>query len=239
MPRVVPSEVRRFIGSIPVIVLLTLFSSALAQQKPAAPSSHSQAQLEDRVKELETRLSATEKKAASAATQTKDWIYGVGIALTFTLGVWNLAMAYQNTRRTNFINTVTSQRVKWIEQLRQDISAFCGLTYTWRFSRMEGKPGEDDLLKEVDRLRHVIRLRLNPDGTHDRKIQSLIAEIPWLTGPAKQEELRAALDVLTVTTQLLLKDEWEKVKQEAERGNLKPERTWLARLLKKREGTPR
>ena len=100
---------------------------------------------------------------------------------------------------------------------------------------MEGKSGEGDLLKEVDRLRHVIRLRLNPGGTHDVKIQALIAEIPMLTGPNNKMELKSALDDLTVTTQLLLKEEWEKVKQEAERGNLKPEHTWLARLLKKRE----
>ncbi len=153
--------------------------------------------------------------------ETKDWIYGVGIVLTFALGGWNLVATYRNTRRASFINTVTSQRVKWIEQLRQDISDFCGLTYTWCFSQMEGKPGGYDLLKEVDRLRHVIRLRLNPDGVHDRKIESLIADIPGLTHASKQNELKVALENLTVTTQLLLKEEWEKVKREAEHGNLK------------------
>ncbi len=73
MPRVVPSEVCRFIASISVIVLLTTHSPALAQQKTAPPSPNSQAQLEDRVKELETRLSAAEQKAASA-TMEKDYI---------------------------------------------------------------------------------------------------------------------------------------------------------------------
>ena len=66
-----PSQVGRFIASIPVIALLTPLS--LAQQKPAAPSPHSQAQLEDRVKELETHLTAAEQKAASAAME-KDYI---------------------------------------------------------------------------------------------------------------------------------------------------------------------
>ena len=67
------------------------------------------------------------------------------------------------------------------------------------------------------------------------KFQSLIAEIPQLTHTTKQNELKAALENLTVTTQLLLKEEWEKVKQEAERGSLNPDRTWVARLLKKRK----
>src|SRR6266568_3041934 len=73
MPRVVPSEVCRFIASISVIVLPTTHSPALAQQKTATPAPNSQAQLEDRVKELETRLSAAEQKAASAAME-KDYI---------------------------------------------------------------------------------------------------------------------------------------------------------------------
>ena len=33
------------------------------------------------------------------------------------------------------------------------------------------------------------------------------------------------IETVTATTQLLLKEEWEKVKQEAEHGNLKPERS--------------
>ncbi len=73
MPRVAPNQVFHFIASIPVIVLLTLLSPALAQQKPAPSSIHSQTRLEDRVNELESRLNAAEQKAASAAME-KDYI---------------------------------------------------------------------------------------------------------------------------------------------------------------------
>lgn len=152
---------------------------------------------------------------------TKDIVYGLGIILTFALGVWNLVTNLRARRRTSFINTVTSQRVKWIEQLRQDIAAFSGLTHTWHFSQLEGKPEEVEMLKEIDRLRHVIRLRLNPDGTHDRKIAELVRKIPKLTDISRREELQAALEDLTSTTQLLLKEEWEKVKAEAKDGDLK------------------
>ncbi|MEO5954252.1 MAG: hypothetical protein ABIR36_00955 [Nitrospiraceae bacterium] len=151
---------------------------------------------------------------------TKDIVYALGIVLTFAVGVWNLVLTYRNTRRTNFINTVTSQRVKWIEQLRQDISTFCGLTYTWSASNMEGKPQEFEMVRDIDRLRHVIRLRLNPRGTHDGRIESLLEEIPQYTDPSQSAKLAAALKELTTTTQLLLKEEWEKVKKEAEYGNL-------------------
>jgi hypothetical protein len=150
----------------------------------------------------------------------KDIVYVISIILTFILGVWNLVVNYRNTRRTNFINTVTSQRVKWIEQLRQDISTYSGLTYTWCASSMEGKPQEFEMVKEVDRLRHVIRLRLNPNGEYDKEIEALIEKIPKYTDPSQKANLSSALNDLTETTQLLLKSEWEKVKKEAESGSL-------------------
>lgn len=150
--------------------------------------------------------------------ETKDIVYATGILLTFLIGVWNLIFNYRTTRKTSFINIVTSQRVKWIEQLRQDISSFSGLTRT---SSLEGKPQEYEVLKEIDRLRHVIRLRLNPEENHDRRIEQLLAEIPKLTDISKRDRLTQALEELTVTSQKLLKQEWEKVKLEAEQGNLK------------------
>jgi hypothetical protein len=101
--------------------------------------------------------------------EAKDIIYGLSILLTFALGVWNLVSNYRTSRRTSFINTVTAQRVKWIEQLRQDISVFSGLT-------------------------HLIRLRLNPSGTHDKEIEELLRRIPQLTHVAQRDELKQALE---------------------------------------------
>ena len=152
--------------------------------------------------------------------EPKDIVLAVGVAVTLLLGIWNAVVNHRVSKRTTFINTVTSQRIKWIEQLRQDIGAFCGLTYHWAHTDIEGKPEEAELLKEVDRLRHVIRLRLNPEGEHDKAIAALIEEIPRLTAPENQAKLVVALERMTHTTQLLLKEEWEKVKRESEHGPL-------------------
>jgi len=108
-------------------------------------------------------------------------VLAAGVVVTLLLGLWNAVVNYRNSRRTNFVNIVTSQRIKWIEQLRQDIGSYCGLTYHWSHSEMEGKSGEADMVKELDRLRHVIRLRLNPHGEPDRIIENLIEEIPKYT----------------------------------------------------------
>lgn len=161
----------------------------------------------------------------------KEILTAAGIIVTLVLGIWNAIGNYRTSRRTNFINTVTSQRVKWLEQLRQDISAYSGLVHTWYFSALQGKPQEYEVLKEVDRLRHVIRLRLNPAGKHDAQIEKLLDKIPKLTSAAIADDLTVALNELTVAAQRLLKEEWEKVKDEAERGNLKKEKPTRWRRL--------
>ncbi|MDP8205815.1 MAG: hypothetical protein P9L92_04050 [Candidatus Electryonea clarkiae] len=148
-------------------------------------------------------------------------ITALGITLTFLLGIWNLVVNYKNSRRTSFINTVTSERIKWIDKLRNNISDFCGLTYTWVMSELKEKPNELEYIVKIDNLRHLIRLQLNPDGALDQKIEELIAEIPTLTNSSQRKELRSAINTLIETTQKLLKEEWDKVKLESKSGDLK------------------
>jgi hypothetical protein len=153
--------------------------------------------------------------------EPKDYIYALAILVTLGLGVWNLVQGHRATRKASFINTVTAQRVLWIEQMRQDVSQFVGLTHTWAMSSHERTQPEAEVLKEIDRLRHVIRLRLNPDDTPDRKIAALVKLIPTLTHESKHAELFTALEHLIVATQEMLKAEWEKVKAESKDGDLK------------------
>ena len=165
----------------------------------------------------------------------KDIFYIVGIILTFVIGVWNIFINYRQSRRTGFINTVTSERVKWIEKLRQNISTFCGLTYNWCYSQLESKPEETEILREIDKLRHLIRLQLNPDPNSklERKIEELIERIPELTHIDHRNELRDSLNELVKTSQSLLKEEWDKVKAESKRGDLKENENFLDPLLEK------
>jgi hypothetical protein len=159
----------------------------------------------------------------------------LGVILTFLLGVWNIINNYRLSRRTVFINTVTAERVKWIEKVRDNISTFCGLAYTWQASALAGKPEELDVHKQFDKLRHLIRLQLNPspDATLDREIERLIGHVPNLTDQTKATELAEALNQLVEVSQKLLKAEWDKVKEESKRGDLKDVEHCLAPMLRK------
>ena len=121
--------------------------------------------------------------------------------------------------------------MKWLGTLRENISTFCGLTHTWQSSKLEGKPEEHGVLLQIDKLRHLIRLQLNPDGAYDKRIEDLIARVPQLTDQANEAELKKALNELVEVSQKLLKDEWEKVKEESKRGDLKEPEHCLAFVL--------
>jgi hypothetical protein len=78
-------------------------------------------------------------------------------------------------------------------------------------------------IEEIDKLRHLIVLQLNPKGRVDSDIERLVGEIVSMSSEhhaASDEEYRMNLQLLTRKTQELLKKEWEKVKEESVRGDL-------------------
>jgi hypothetical protein len=163
----------------------------------------------------------------------KDVVFSLSLIFTFLLGVWNIVDNYRMARRTAFINTVTAEQIKWIEKLRDNISSFCGLTHAWRQSELEGKPDELDVVKQLDKLRYLISLQLDPAGAYDKEIEFLIALIPDLTHETQTEQLKEKMNELILISQKLLKVEWDKVKEESKRGDLKDVEHCLDPILRK------
>lgn len=140
----------------------------------------------------------------------------VGIGITFLIGVFNLVVTFRNVRKTSFINSVTASRIKYIQELRESISRFCALAYSYnnRVYKIE-KNEVWELHKEADTLRFLIRLYLNPEDKYwDNKIIKLIDEIILKSDKDPKKEI----DELIEITQYLLKLEWEGAKRESEIG---------------------
>ncbi|HEV8716328.1 MAG TPA: hypothetical protein VGX03_26330 [Candidatus Binatia bacterium] len=163
----------------------------------------------------------------------EDTITLISILASLGLGIYNL-MA---TRRTLFVNTVTAQRMKWIDSLRENIAQFTGLTYNWTASApastgIDGPPDTPEraqMVLQIDKLRMLIKLQLNPQEEIDQKIIKKIDEIPNLTHPLVFEKLKVATADMISLSQALLKKEWEKVKVEAQTGSVGPRRAcWNA-----------
>lgn len=155
--------------------------------------------------------------------EAKDIVLISGVVVTLLLGVGNLFYNFVLNRRTSFINTVTSERVKWIGKLRENISTFVGLTHYWFVSKHDvDQQKVEDILRELRVLRYHITLQLNPkpDAVIDKKIMQLVRDIPDSAAKPETSVLLASLDELISEGQQLLKAEWDKVKRESQRGML-------------------
>lgn len=148
-----------------------------------------------------------------------DIIYSIGIFLTFSVALINLFLTLKNNRKNIFINSVTNSRIKYIQEIRNNISEFCGIVHSYCF--FGGKLDDKnlfDLQTHADKTKYLIRLYLNPeDKFWDEKIIKLLDEILELTDKNPTEKI----DELILITQYLLKLEWEGAKLESEKGILK------------------
>ncbi len=153
------------------------------------------------------------------------WISLLAAVFTLAVGIWAGFINYRISRRTVFINTVTAERVKWIGNLRGNISAFSGLIHYFAYSIVPRKEDRTDkgqeIVRELDNLRYLIKLQLNP--TDDKEIMESLDEIVNLTHQLNIDVCKNALDKLVAASQVLLKNEWDKVKDEAKKGDIRKE----------------
>ncbi|MES9900425.1 MAG: hypothetical protein ABW148_15580 [Sedimenticola sp.] len=156
-----------------------------------------------------------------SAYKLKDVFYVVGIALTFVIGLANILYNIHINRRTTYINSVTAERVKWINALRENVSKYIGLTYHWVMTDLNEESDESkEIIKEIDQVRILIQLQVNPGEPLGEKIISWIDQVSKHTHESQKEELKKVLQGMVADVQKLLKEEWDKVKDEAEKGRL-------------------
>ena len=100
--------------------------------------------------------------------------------------------------------------------MRKDTAEFCKLVYGELH-----KKGVVDRLR-VEELRILIRLRLNPDPAHslDRTILEATSQVTTALDRAGNPDIPQHLEFIESNVQALLKQEWEKSKEEAHKGKL-------------------
>jgi hypothetical protein len=147
---------------------------------------------------------------------SSDVVAITGIALTFVVSVANLVYSLRNNKRTIFVNTVTTSRLKWINSLRDEVSTFIAVTTRLSdHSSPQDKIGE--LLVQRDTLLHQIALHLNPLDSEDQRIAELASRARELTERGDVgKELFSVLIELRSATGRYLKKEWNRVKDESE-----------------------
>lgn len=149
----------------------------------------------------------------------KELILHAGVGVTLLLGVANLYFTLRAGKRTAFINTVTTERVKWIAKVRQNISNLCALCDQWMSHRTQEATPE--LQRQIEQLKNEVRLQLNPKDSEDQEIERLLARLPTWTQSMAPEAYWKLQAALVAATQTMLKREWDKVKDESIHGDLR------------------
>jgi len=122
----------------------------------------------------------------------------------------------KDTSKDVLTRTVTNERAQWRNDLRNLAGEF--VENALRIS--SGDPGGS--IYTIEKQRALIRFRLNPDPEHklDASILDCLQQILKVVRSEKSSDLMASLETFEQQVQLLLKQEWDKSKREAETGNL-------------------
>jgi hypothetical protein len=154
------------------------------------------------------------KKILEALT---SGIFVIAVAVVGLLGVIVTAFfTSKNNNKNIFINTVTGERAKWRNDLRNDAAELCKRVYKQMQNQNAGnKP-------RIQELTVLIRLRLNPDPKHilDKTIIDATWNLLVALDDSNGTNVTHELQVIESNVQKLLKQEWEKSKKEARKGKL-------------------
>lgn len=149
----------------------------------------------------------------------KDLLLQAGVLVTLVLGLVNLYFNLRVAKRTSFINTVTAERVKWISKVRENVATLCALCDQWIFHAAQASRPE--LQRQIESKKNEIRLQLNPHDPEDQDIARLLDRLPSWSQSMTPEAYAKLQELIVKATQAMLKREWDKVKDESVRGDLR------------------
>jgi hypothetical protein len=124
-----------------------------------------------------------------------------------------------HSRKTTYINAVTTSRLKYIENLRSYISEFCGLLLHTSNTKLE----ENEIKKiseRTDVLRFTIKLHLNRKNYFDKELINQIDSISNFPATIGLGERINEITQLTNYAQDIFALEWAGIKLEATGGKL-------------------
>lgn len=115
--------------------------------------------------------------AGYTITTEKKTINGTVLAaiITAIIGLFSLMYTMRNNRKTLFVNSITSERVKWMGQLKEYVAEFISLASFYNEKPvLEDAKEKGEYLDKVLHARAKIKLHLNYRGDEDKEIMKLV-----------------------------------------------------------------
>ena len=151
------------------------------------------------------------------------------MAGVFVAALISAFVALSSSKRSTYIASVTTERSKWIEKLRGNIAELLSVLGAISREAAKSKETQEEKRKEeasarrteADKLIALITLQLNPFDKSGID-QELIKLMPELVEAAENQSQNQSQNYrkcelqFVKHAQFLLKEEWEKVKSEAQ-----------------------
>ena len=142
----------------------------------------------------------------------------LGAILVFVASLFTTFGKSKDTQLDVLTKVITTERAQWRSDMRKLTSELVSLL------RREKIKTDDDLIDQFHQTRVKLRLRLNSDEGHALD-EKLLASLKVFSNYVTKDNdtfinLISELEKFELTTQQLIKKEWDKSKKEAESGNL-------------------
>ncbi len=119
----------------------------------------------------------TAQKASENGFDTKELLQLIGFVVTIALGVINVISSTRINKKSRYVNAVTTERVKWMAELKELLSKFISLTKYYDRKAILDEKDSQDYFEKLYYLQSKIKLHLNYLDERDEKINSLVEEI--------------------------------------------------------------
>jgi hypothetical protein len=121
------------------------------------------------------------RSLCAVTTLDKDTLVALGVIFTAVISLWNLGYNFQHNRRTSYVISVTSTRLKWIGEVRDHLSRFVALIYQATVAPPVDPAERQRIFAEIAHRRMLLRLQLAPnaaamDKEFETKIESVFRE---------------------------------------------------------------
>ncbi|PJZ01118.1 hypothetical protein CPT06_05800 [Bacillus vallismortis] len=152
-------------------------------------------------------------------------------AVSVVTGIITIVIQMKNARRTSIVDTISSQRIEWVNKMRDNFVEINDLIFIHSFKwglylKSEKKPYDGENFAEniaaIRRLKNNIVLLVNPSEEYAKK---LIKEINTVLSllikeDFDQDKVRDHNQEILKLQQVILKSEWSRSKQEIQKGKV-------------------
>lgn len=138
--------------------------------------------------------------------EIKDIITTVSVLIALI----SVVFAIYNSRKSIYINTITSARIKYLENIRNYIADFCSLAHSENKKTEESKNFESIL-----KISFLIKLNLDKNHPFDKKVIEIINKIIDQLFIGQNDNLFNEINLLIELSQDITLLEWRGIKKEA------------------------